>query len=179
MAANTAPASAPAGPFGWQRWARRIALFAVLWWILTDGAVGSWLIGAPVVMLAAWLSRTSWADAPLSLLGLARFVPYFAYQSVVGAADVAMRALQPDMPLYPGVVRHRLRLPPGAPRVALANVVSMLAGTLSADLDDDELVIHALDARKDLHAMVIDLEPRIAAVFGLDIEAASATEGAR
>jgi multicomponent Na+:H+ antiporter subunit E len=73
------------------------------------------------------------------------------------------------MPLHPGVVRHRLRLPPGASRVTLANVVSMLAGTLSADLEDDELVIHALDARNDLHAMVLDLEPRIAALFGLEL----------
>ena len=179
MSANTPPASDPTSQPGWQRWARRVALFAALWWILTDGAVDSWLIGTPVVLLAAWLSLALWADTPLSLRGLARFVPFFAYQSVVGAADVAMRALQPDMPLYPGVVRHRLRLPSGAPRVALANVVSMLAGTLSADLDGDELVIHALDMRKDLHAMVVDLEPRIAAVFGLDIDAAPAIECAR
>lgn len=179
MSANTLPATDPASPPGWRRWARRVAVFAVLWWILTEGAAGSWLIGAPVVLLAAWLSPASWADTPLSLRGLARFLPFFAYQSVVGAADVATRALRPAMPLYPGVVRHRLRLPPGAPRVALANVVSMLAGTLSADLDGDELVIHALDARQDLHAMVIDLEPRIAAVFGLEVAAASTTEGAR
>jgi multicomponent Na+:H+ antiporter subunit E len=150
---------------GWPAWLRRIALFAALWWILTDGARDSWLIGGPIVFLAAWLSQALWAPSPLSLAGLARFAPWFAWQSLVGATDVAMRALQPQMPLRPGVVHHSLRLPPGAPRVALANVVSMLAGTLSVDLVGEQLVIHALDTGKDLHAMVVDLEPRIAAVF--------------
>jgi multicomponent Na+:H+ antiporter subunit E len=82
---------------------------------------------------------------------------------------VALRALRPSMPLHPGLVRHRLRLPPGAPRVAIANVITMLPGTLSADLDGSDVVIHALDTRHDLHEMVLDLEPRIAAVFGASL----------
>lgn len=159
-----------AGRPGWQGWLRRIVAFSVLWWILTGGPADSWLIGAPVVLLAAWLSLTLWPVTPMSLIGIARFVPWFLYQSVAGATDVAIRALQPRMPLFPGLVRHRLRLPEGASRVALANVISMQPGTLSADLDGDELVIHALDVRKDLHEMVLDLEPRIAAVFGVRLE---------
>jgi multicomponent Na+:H+ antiporter subunit E len=177
MSANTPATARPVGAPEWRGWARRIGLFAALWWILTDGVAASWMIGAPIVLLAAWLSRSLWADPPLSLLGVARFVPFFAYQSLAGATDVAKRALQPRMPLYPGVVRHRLRLPPGVARVSLANVVSMLAGTLSADLEGDELVIHALDVRNDLHAMVEDLEPRIAAVFNLPLEKLPHKEG--
>ena len=179
MSANTSRAPRATGRLDWQGWVRRVVLFAVLWWILSDGAVDSWVIGLPIVLVGAWLSTTLWAEPPLSLAGLARFLPWFAYQSLAGATDVALRALQPRMPLHPGVVRHRLSVPPGACRVTLTNVISMLPGTLSADLDGDELVIHALDARKDLHAMVVDLEPRIAAVFGLDLEASTGGEDAR
>lgn len=176
MPANTSATTQPVGAPDWHGWAWRIGLFAALWWVLTGGVAASWVLGAPAVLLAAWLSRSLWADPALSLRGVARFVPYFAYQSLVGATDVARRALQPKMPLYPGLVRHRLRLPPGVARVSLANVVSMLAGTLSADIEGDELVIHALDARSDLHAMVDDLEPRIAAVFNLPLGPASGGE---
>jgi multicomponent Na+:H+ antiporter subunit E len=172
MSVNASTASQATSGNGWRGWVRRLALFAVIWWILTGGPADSWLIGAPIVVVAAWLSLRLWANPPLSLAGLARFVPFFAWQSVAGATDVARRAFQPRMPLRPGLVRHRLRLPPGACRVTLANVVSMLPGTLSADLDGDELVIHALDTSKDLHAMVLDLEPRIAAMFGLALDAA-------
>jgi multicomponent Na+:H+ antiporter subunit E len=178
MPVNAPAISQATGGNGWRGWARRVALFAVIWWILTGGPVASWLIGAPVALVAAWLSLRLWANPPLSLAGLARFVPFFAWQSVAGATDVAMRAFQPRMPLRPGLVRHRLRLPPGACRVTLANVVSMLPGTLSADLVGDDLVIHALDTGKDLHAMVVDLEPRIAAVFGLAMDTAGPGEAA-
>lgn len=159
-----------AGLSGWQGWLRRVAMFAVLWWILTGGAPDSWLVGAPVALAAAWLSLRLWSRPLISPLGLLRFLPWFAWQSLAGATDVALRAFRPALPLYPGLVHHRLRLPPGAPRVMLADVVSMQPGTLSADLLDDELVIHTLDARHDMHAMVRDMEPRIAAVFGLCLE---------
>lgn len=163
---TTPRAAAEIGRWGW---ARRILFFAAVWWVLTDGAPGSWVLGAPLVLLSAWLSLTLWAVRPLSWSGLARFLPYFARQSLVGATDVALRALKPSMPLHPGIVRHRLRLPAGASRVAIANVISLLPGTLSADLEDSEVVIHALDTRTDLHAMVRDLEPRIAAVFDVEL----------
>lgn len=176
MSDRCPPARDAAGTAGWPVWVRRIVLFAVLWWILTGGAADSWLVGVPVVVAAAWLSMTLWSGFQLAPLGVLRFIPWFAWESIVGATDVAVRALQRDMPLYPGVVRHRVRLPPGASRVMLANVVSMLAGTLSADIEGDVLVIHTLDMHKDMHAMVLDLEPRVAAMFGLGLGDAAAAE---
>jgi multicomponent Na+:H+ antiporter subunit E len=175
--ADRKPTRTPAtGLSGWQGWLRRLAMFAVLWWILTGGAADSWLVGAPVVLAAAWLSLRLWSRPLISPLGLLRFLPWFAWQSLAGAVDVALRAFKPTLPLYPGLVHHRLRLPPGAPRVMLADVVSMQPGTLSADLLDDELVIHTLDTGHDMHAMVRDMEPRIAAVFGLHLGAGSSEE---
>ncbi len=153
-------------------------VFALLWWILTGGAADGWIIGVPVIIFAAWLSLNLWGFRYLSMIGIARFMPWFLWQSLVGATDVAIRSFKPQMPLHPGLVRQRLRLPPGASRVMLANVVSMLAGTLSANLDDDELVIHALDQRKDMDAMVRDLEPRIAAIFALNLDEESNGESA-
>jgi multicomponent Na+:H+ antiporter subunit E len=64
-----------------------------------------------------------------------------------------------------------VRLPAGGSRVALANTISMLPGTLSADLEGDQLVIHALDTRQDLASTVADIEARIATVFGVTLEA--------
>jgi len=178
MPGNTSLAPRRAGRIGWQDWMRRLLLFAVFWWVLSGGDAHGWLLGAPFIVIASWLSLQLWADAQLSITGVLRFLPWFAYQSLVGAVDVAQRALRPGMPLKPGLVRHRVRLPAGLCRVSLANVISMLAGTLSADLVDDELVIHTLDTGRDMHAMVRDLEPRIAALFSLDLDAGSGAPGA-
>lgn len=150
-------------------WLRRLLMFALLWWVLTGTAADSWVIGVPVILIATWLSLSLWSTRQLSFVGIARFLPWFLYQSLVGATDVAIRAFRPRLPLHPGLVRQPLRLPSGTCQVMLANVVSMLAGTLSANLEGDDLVIHTLDQRRDMEAMVRDLEPRIAAIFGLDL----------
>lgn len=168
------PAARLAGANGWLRGIRRVAFFSLFWVLLGGGSAGSWIVGAPMVIAATFISLRLWHGPSLSLAGLLRFLPWFARQSMAGAVDVAVRALRPAMPLAPGTVRHHLRLPAdGASRIALANVVSMLPGTLSADLEGDALVVHALDARQDLHRMITDLEPRIASVFGVALEAAA------
>ena len=167
MNAIAQPAARASRTPGWQAWLRRVLMFAALWWVL---AGGGWYVGAPFVLLATWLSLQLWTEYRLSLKGIARFLPWFAVQSLAGATDVARRALLPSMPLQPGLVRHRLRLPAGVCRVSLANVITMLPGTLSADLVGDELVVHALDTGRDMHAMVLDLEPRIAALFGIALD---------
>ncbi len=176
MNATTDLAKRIPGMPGWSAWLRRVLLFSALWWVLSGG--GGWYLGAPFILLGTWLSMHLWTEYRLSLIGIARFLPWFAMQSLAGASDVARRALLPSMPLHPGLVRHRLRLPAGVCRVSLANVVTMLPGTLSADLVGDELVVHALDTGHDMHAMVLDLEPRIAALFGIVLDSPPTTGGA-
>jgi multicomponent Na+:H+ antiporter subunit E len=128
------------------------------------------------VGLIAWRSLAVSPAPPLRWGPLLRFVPFFARQSLAGAIDVASRALRPRMPLRPGLVRVPLRLPAGAPRVALANVISLLPGTLSANLRAEHVLIHALDPEPELPDRVRDLEARIGAIFGLALETAAGGE---
>lgn len=169
MRPSPIPALPKTGNRGWRGWIRRGFFFAAIWWVLGGGAADSWLIGIPAVAASAWLSQFFWPGPPLSVRGLLRFAPWFVQQSLAGGLDVALRALHRDLPLHPGLLQHRVRLPEGGSRVALANTISMLPGTLSADLDGDRLVIHALDTRQDLASMVTDIEARIAAVFGVKL----------
>lgn len=59
---------------------------AGIWWLLSDGDSGSWVIGFPAVVVAAWSSRRLGAaySGGLSLAGLLRFVPFFLYESLRG-----------------------------------------------------------------------------------------------
>ena len=47
----------------------------------------------------------------------------------------------------------------------MANVVSLLPGTLSADIDGDGLVVHALDGRLPVTEQLAVLESRVADLF--------------
>jgi multicomponent Na+:H+ antiporter subunit E len=147
----------------------RLVLFGLLWLVLTEGRPGSGVVGLVFVVAATWLSLAlleppGWRWRPLGLL---RFVPYFAWNSLRGGVDVAWRAMHPQMPLKPGLIRYRLRLPTPAPRVFLAGVLSLLPGTLSARLEGSWLTVHALDLGQNLPDALAELEVRVADLFGL------------
>ena len=156
---------------GVAQFAFRTVLFALLWWILTDGAITSWLVGAPTVVFAvlasgALLPRVSW-----SLSGIIRFVPFFLWHSLYGGVDVARRALHPRLPISPELFDHKWRLPPGLPRVFMANTVSLLPGTLSAELGEAHLRVHVLDYTCTFVSELPVIEARVAALFGLKLAA--------
>lgn len=148
-------------------------VLATLWLIISEGAAGSWAVGAPVVGLATVVSlRLSPSPAVpavgrLSLPGAAAFIPFFLWQTARGSWDVACRAVHPRMPLAPAITMYRTVLPPGPWRVLFANCVTLLPGTLSADLEGAELTVHALDATQPVRTDLQRLEHRVAAVFDL------------
>lgn len=155
---------------------RRIAVrcvpAALVWSVLTEGSPASWVIGIPAVLGAA--------AAPLVLgpprrwrlhvLGALRVAPVFAWQALSGGADVALRALHPQLPLAPSFARYRIRLPASSPaRVMFVNTISLMPGTLSADLDGDELTLHVLDSRSSTVARLARIEEHVAMMFGADL----------
>ena len=147
----------------------RAVLFALLWWILTDGATDSWLVGTPVILFAALVSVLLLPPSSWSLMGVARFVPFFLWRSLYGGVDVAKRALHPQLPISPALFDHHWRLPPGLPRVLMTNTVSLLPGTLSAELGANSLQVHVLDKRKDFLSELEKVEQRVAAMFGISL----------
>ena len=142
--------------------------FSALWAILADGQ--GWSVGIPFILLAALVSCLFAPMSRLSLAGLARFLPYFVWNSLRGGVDVALRVLHPRLPIEPALVRYELRLDDTAARVMMADTVTLLPGTLSADLEDHVLVVHVLNAGVPFTEVLEVLEQRVADLFGLDTE---------
>lgn len=142
-------------------------LLAVLWWILTNGSVGSWLIGLPALTGATWVSERlgKMPSARISLLGLVRFVPYFIWESLRGGTDVALRTLATRMRVQPGFYRYRTGLHASSGRTFFAYCVSLLPGTLTADLQDEWLEIHTLNTEPDPISELARLERLVAGLF--------------
>ena len=154
-----------------RRFVVKLLVLAVIWGMLSDWRLDAWVFGAPAVLLGAALvfvlpHRLGWRVSPT---GAATFVAWFAVQSVRGAVDVSIRAFSPQMPLRPGFRRYPLTLPGGAPRVMFVNCITLLPGTLSAEIEGDALVVHMLDTRADLEADLGALQARIAALFALTL----------
>ncbi len=146
----------------------RLLLCALVWWVLSGGAAGSWAVGAPVAVIAAVLSSIMLPPFRWSLRGAIRFWPFFLWASLKGGVDVAARAMHRRLPLNPGVVEHRTRLAKPLAQVSMVNLMSLVPGTLAADLEDGYISIHALDSRGPVRQNVAISEGRIAALFALE-----------
>lgn len=142
-------------------------LLGGLWWVLSNGSPSSWLVGLPALAGAAWASRRlqSFSGVRLSLIGLAGFLPFFLFQSLRGGLDVALRTLAPVMPIRPGFYRYRSALRTPAARTFFANCISLLPGTLVADLQGEWLELHVLDSATDPHRELARLERVVARLF--------------
>ncbi|ABM61594.1 Na+/H+ antiporter subunit E [Halorhodospira halophila] len=174
-----APRAAPdrglrPGPAVWLgRFLRAAAVLLLLWLILAEGAFGG-VLGAATVLAAAgvgvyFAGRRIHPWYPLPAL---RFAGFFLVRSLIGAVDVGYRAVHPRMPIHCHWLRYAVSLPGGEPRVALVAAVSLLPGTLAADLRGDILVVHAITPQAEDE--VAALERRVAAVYGLSGTASGA-----
>lgn len=146
--------------------------------MLVDGDVTSWPIGAAVVFLAVLVSLL--AGKPTSerarLGRLLRFFPYFIGRSVVGAIDVGRRAYDPDIDLDAAFHEYPLRLSTERGRVFFANAVSLLPGTLSAELRSRHLLVHVLDRRQPFTQDLASLEEKVAQLFGQNLNVPKTAE---
>ncbi len=147
----------------------RAVWFTLLWWVVTLGDPASWVVGIPAVLSATLMSVTLCPERPWRWVsqGAARFLGYFMWQSAIGGLDVAWRAFHPRLPLAPGFYQYQLRLPVGPAQTFLANTVSLLPGTLSATLREDQLTVHVLDSNQPILDQLQRLEEVVASLFGM------------
>ncbi|TCP39236.1 Na+/H+ antiporter subunit E [Rhodovulum marinum] len=161
--------STPQGVRGWRGLFLTAGTLALVWGGLTGWDAASWVFGVPAVAAATALAF-SFPVAPawrLSAVGALHFAGWFAVASVRGSVDVAGRALAWRIPLAPGFRSYETDLPPGAPRLVFVNAITLLPGTLSAEIDGNRIDVHMLDIRSDLNAELAPLEARVRALFAL------------
>lgn len=134
---------------GWRAILARSLILASGWLILT-GADPSGLALGLVVVLAAVIS-TLWLpenhSPRWSLRGTARFALAFVSGSLSGGLDVARRALAPRLSIDPVMIDYPLRLAAGPARNLFLGTVSLMPGTLCANVEGDRCQVHVLTAQ--------------------------------
>ncbi|MFN0067364.1 MAG: Na+/H+ antiporter subunit E [Limisphaerales bacterium] len=147
----------------------RVLGLLAFWFVLVGlPAAASWesrllealpdlLAGALAAAVATWASLRLLppGEARVSVAGLTRLAAHFIRQSFVAGVDVARRAFSPRLPLQPGFVEHRCRLPAGPARDAFVAMSSLLPGTVPVrDGDDGAVLYHSLDTRQPVAAQL-------------------------
>jgi multicomponent Na+:H+ antiporter subunit E len=91
--------------------------------------------------------RLDW-KFPIRLLKfLFLYIPVFIWKLILANLDVARRVLSPKIPLHSGIVKVKTNLKGDFGKLTLANSITLTPGTLSIDIEDDYIYVHAIDVK--------------------------------
>jgi multicomponent Na+:H+ antiporter subunit E len=137
------------------------------WLLLTRGDAASFVIALPAIAAALYAAQRLCParGATISLAGLLRFIPFFLAESLRGGWNVALATLSPRMRIEPAVMDYSIELEDERSLLLFANCVSLLPGTLAADLDGRRMKVHVLRDAAAAHKEMRRLEAYIANVF--------------
>jgi multicomponent Na+:H+ antiporter subunit E len=137
----------------------RLVLFFlgfVTWMLLTWPLdVQNAAVGIFVAAFVAFLTGDMFTRRPHHFLHITRYlwfgyyVPFFLWECFKANIDVALRILNPGLPINPGIVKVKTTLKSDTGLTFLANSITLTPGTLSVDIDQKEgvLYIHWIDVK--------------------------------
>ncbi len=150
-----------------------IALIVV--WLVWSGQTQLWFLALGVfsstlVVAIIHAMRILDSETVPSWLGWPRMIVYLIWLSrevIASNIDVARRVLAPSLPISPKMIRVTASQRTELGRVILANSITLTPGTVSVELQEDHVQVHALShegAEEDLSG---GMNRRVAKLEGL------------
>lgn len=94
------------------------------------------------------------------------YVPWLLFVIVRSNIDVALRILSPGMPISPTLVKTRASQKHALGRVIYANSITLTPGTVSVEVEDDAILVHALTRESAEELLDGGMDRRVTAVEG-------------
>ena len=146
---------------------KALALF-VIWLLLTESYTPAHMALGLVASFGVALLNTEVGRPPavaIRWLQLLRFFPWLFGRILVSGLHLSFLILHPKLPIAPALIRYRTKLGHESGIVLLGNSVTLTPGTVTAEAQPDELVVHAMDdeSLQDLQSQ--RLERKVADVF--------------
>jgi multicomponent Na+:H+ antiporter subunit E len=137
---------------------RAVVQFVVLlaFWLLLSGQYSPVFLGMGVASAALVTALTQALVAPSlgpdvggvrvlprRLLSYAVYIAWLISRIPPAGLQIAYHVLHPRVPIDPGVLRFRTGLQSPMARAILANSITLVPGTMTLEVNDDEFVVHA------------------------------------
>ncbi|HUU72576.1 MAG TPA: Na+/H+ antiporter subunit E [Burkholderiales bacterium] len=133
---------------------RLVSTFLVLFafWLLLSGFFTAFLMLAgigsalAVVLFARRMDVVDHEGHPIHLAprALLLYWPWLIKEIVKSACTVASVIVRPSLPISPTLVRVRATQKTDVGRATFANSITLTPGTLSVEVGEDEILVHAL-----------------------------------
>jgi multicomponent Na+:H+ antiporter subunit E len=124
-------------------------------------------VGLVAALGVAWLntdrcgSRTS-----IHPLRLAWYFPWLIGRMLKSGLHLSALILHPALPIDPRMIRHRTNLREDSGIVLLGNSITLTPGTLTVEVDDQNLLVHAIDDKSAEDLRGLHFDRKIARLFG-------------
>ncbi len=148
-----------------------ILLFAI--WLLWSGIYLSLTIGFGVIsclgvaLIAARMGIVDREGHPIHLvLRLLTYGPWLLWAIVKANIDVARRILNPGMPISPRLIDVTPGQKSDLGRVIYANSITLTPGTVSLEMDENKIVVHALTQEAADDVETGDMDRRVTRLEG-------------
>ena len=135
------------------RFAATAAISFVIYLLLT-ASVGlpEILFGIGVALVAALLVGRDLpirigALNPLRIAKAIVYLPIFLWKMIEANLKLAVIVLKPSLPIAPSIVKGRTQLASGEGKLFLTSSITLTPGTLSVDVDGENVYVHCVTAR--------------------------------
>ena len=141
--------------------------FFLIWLLLSESvAVLHVGLGVVVALSVAWLNTER--DSTRSSIPGWRIVWYFPWlvgRILKSGLHLSTLILNPALPIDPKMIRHQTKLEDDGSIVLLGNSITLTPGTITVEIDAQDLVVHTMDdsSADDVTSRLI--EERIDSVF--------------
>lgn len=112
------------------------------------------------------------ARLPVALVRAVAFAGWMAGRIFVASLQLAKIALSPRLPLDPCWVRFHTELRTPLARTVLTNAITLVPGTLTVDIEGDDILVHALSPNQITDLVSGILQNKVAALFLEDAQPA-------
>ncbi len=104
---------------------------------------------------------------PIHLAGRALgYVPWLLLAIFRSNIDVALRILNPRLPISPTLIRTRASQKHALGKVIYANSITLTPGTVSVEVEDDLILVHALSRESAGELQKGEMDRRVTAMEG-------------
>lgn len=157
-----------ARPISSQFLALKAAALFVLWVMLS--ASFNWLhlgLGLVLSFAVAWLNSGHSPFVPKFRLwgNVLLYLPWLFFKIVQSSLHVSKLILHPALPIDPRLINVETKLGHHAAVVLLGNSITLTPGTITAEVDRNRLIVHALDDVSGEDVTSGRIESKIAEVF--------------
>jgi multicomponent Na+:H+ antiporter subunit E len=147
--------------------ALKTSAFFLIWLLLSESFDGLHMgMGVVAAFTIAWLNteRAS-TRSSMRVWRMLWYFPWLMGRILRSGFHLSVLILHPALPIDPKMIRHRTKLQDDGSVVLLGNSITLTPGTITVELDSQDLVVHAMDDKSGDDVTSRRIEQRIDGLF--------------